>query len=63
MKPIVAETPEKKEVPIAEAIPAPAPESVASAPALPKTASEVPLIALFGLISVSFAFLLKRLVS
>lgn len=58
---IVAETPEKKEVPIAEAIPAPAPESLESA--LPKTASEVPLIMLFGLFSVSFAILVKRLVS
>jgi hypothetical protein len=62
-EPIVAETPERKEIPIAEAIPAPAPESVESAPALPKTASEVPLIALFGVLSVSFAFILKRLVS
>lgn len=62
-EPIVAETPEQKEVPIAEAIPAPAPESVASAPALPKTASEVPLIALFGALSVSFALILKRFVS
>ena len=60
-EPIVAETPEKKEIPIAEAIPAPAPESVESA--LPTTASEVPLIALFGLMSVSLAFVLKRLVS
>jgi LPXTG-motif cell wall-anchored protein len=36
---------------------------VASAPVLPKTASQVPLIALFGVLSVSFAFVLKRLVS
>jgi outer membrane biosynthesis protein TonB len=60
-EPIVAETPERKEIPIAEAIPASAPESVESA--LPKTASEVPLIALLGAMSVSFALLLKRLVS
>ena len=60
---IVAETPEQKEVPIAEVIPTPAPETVASAPSLPKTASQVPLIALFGVLSVSFAFLLKRFVS
>jgi hypothetical protein len=60
---IVAETPEQKEVPIAEAIPAPAPETVASTPTLPKTASQIPLIALFGVISVSFAFILKRFVS
>jgi hypothetical protein len=62
-EPIVAETPEQKEVPIAEVIPTPAPETVASAPVLPKTASQVPLIALFGVLSVSFAFVLKRLVS
>jgi hypothetical protein len=62
-EPIVAETPEQKEIPIAEAIPAPAPESVESAPVLPKTASEVPLIALLGVLSVSFAFILKRLMS
>lgn len=60
---IVAETPEQKEVPIAEVIPAPAPETVDSAPSLPKTASQVPLIALFGVFSVSFALLLKRFVS
>ena len=62
-EPIVAETPEQKEVPIAEAIPTPAPETVASAPALPKTASQVPLIALLGVLSVTFAFVLKRFVS
>jgi hypothetical protein len=61
-EPIVAETPEQKEVPIAEVIPTPAPETVASAPSLPKTASQVPLIALFGVLSVSFAFVLKRFV-
>lgn len=60
-EPIVAETPEQKEVPIAEAIPAPAPE--ASAPVLPATASQIPLIALFGVMLVSIAFILKRLVS
>jgi hypothetical protein len=62
-EPIVAETPEQKEVPLAEAIPAPAPETLSPAPALPKTASEVPLIALFGALSVSFALILKRFVS
>jgi len=62
-EPIVAETPERKEVPLAEAIPAPAPETLSPAPALPKTASEVPLIALFGALSVSFALILKRFVS
>ena len=59
-EPIVAETPEQKEVPIAEAIPAPAPETLTSVPALPKTASPVPLIALLGMLSISFAFMLKR---
>jgi hypothetical protein len=62
-EPIVAETPERKEVPLAEAIPAPAPETLSPAPALPKTASEVPLIALFGALSVGFALILKRFVS
>jgi hypothetical protein len=55
----MAETPEKKEIPIAEAIPEPTP----SAPALPQTASEIPLIALFGAMSVSLAVILKKLVS
>jgi hypothetical protein len=62
-EPIVAETPEQKEVPIAEAIPAPAAETLTAAPALPKTASQVPLIALLGVLSVTFAFALKRFVS
>ena len=62
-EPIVAETPEQKEVAIAEVVPTPAPETVSSAPALPKTASEIPLIALLGVLSVSFAFVLKRFVS
>jgi hypothetical protein len=60
---IVAETPERKEVPIAEFIPLPARETETVAAALPKTASEVPLIALFGALSVSLAFVLKRFVS
>jgi hypothetical protein len=80
--PIVAITPEQKEVPVAEVIavtqpvvqePAPA---VAQQPAtvvaqdttplvaenttLPKTASMVPLIALLGLASLGFAFVIKR---
>ena len=62
-EPIVAETPEQKEVPIAELIPTPAPETMASVSSLPKTASEIPLIALFGALSVSFALLLKRFVN
>jgi len=62
---IVAETPENKEVAIAEFIPTPAPETgkPSTALLLPQTGSQVPLIALFGLLSVSLAFILKRLVS
>lgn len=64
-KPIVSETPEKTEVPIPEAIPMPGQEteSLSPAPALPKTASQVPLVALLGVLSVTFAFVLKRFVS
>jgi len=66
-EPIVAETPEQKEVTVAEVFPTepPASENLAPAPApaLPKTASPVPLIALLGTLSVGFAFALKRLVS
>jgi len=58
---IVAETPEKKEVPITEFIPLPVRES--SAAELPKTASEVPLIAMFGMLSLGLAFALKRILS
>jgi len=63
--PIVSETPERTEVPIPETVPVPAKgtETLSPTPALPKTASEVPLIALFGVLSVTFAFMLKRLVS
>jgi LPXTG-motif cell wall-anchored protein len=64
-EPIVAETPEKKEVPITEVIPIPTreTETLSSAPVLPKTGSPVPLIALLGVLSISFAFVLKRFVS
>ncbi len=77
--PIVAVTPEQKEVPVAQAIqtappvveaktPAPAAEEKAPAPVaeteqLPKTASPIPLIALLGLASLGIAFTLKRLAS
>ncbi len=61
-EPIVAETPEKTEVPITEVIPLPARESeTLTAAELPKTASQVPLIAMFGLMSISLAFALKRI--
>ncbi len=76
--PIVAVTPEQKEVPVAEAIQTTPPatqEEATTPPAaqektappveeareLPKTASQIPLIALFGLTSLGIAFLLKRL--
>ncbi|MGC2420419.1 MAG: hypothetical protein WA405_02090 [Candidatus Acidiferrales bacterium] len=75
--PIVAVTPDQKEVPVAEAIQTapPAAQTVDTAPvadnttpaaapaALPKTASAVPLIALLGLASLGVAFTLKRRVS
>ncbi len=73
--PIVAETPEQKEVPVTEVImvtPAPAPvvaaapvvetapEPVAETKELPQTASQLPLIVLLGLLSLGAALLLKR---
>jgi|SRR5579864_147062 hypothetical protein len=59
--PIVAVTPEQKEVPVAEAIEtAPPAAEVAQNESLPKTASFVPLIALFGLASLGCAFAIKR---
>jgi len=71
--PIVAVTPEQKEVPVAEAVqtapPAAAAEvktpdpTVAETQPLPKTASAVPLFALLGLASLGVAFTLKRRVS
>jgi LPXTG-motif cell wall-anchored protein len=73
--PIVAVTPEQKEVPVAEVIqtapPAaevtPPPTAVAAPVAetqqLPKTGSRIPLIALLGLSSLGVAFTLKRLAS
>jgi LPXTG-motif cell wall-anchored protein len=72
--PIVAVTPEAKEEPVAQAIqinpevaevtpvPTPAPAIVAADPQLPKTGSQVPLIALLGLTSLGVAFTLKRFV-
>jgi len=82
--PIVAETPEQKEVPVTEAImvtpapaetvtPAPVVQETAPAPVvetapapvvetkqLPQTASQLPLIVLFGLMSLGVALALKR---
>jgi len=66
-EPMVAETPEQKEVTVAEAFPTEPPASQAlaptPAPALPKTASPVPLIGLMGALSMGFALALKRLLS
>jgi len=64
--PLVAVTPEEKEVPVAEviAVTPPAAEEatplVAQNTSLPKTASSLPLIALLGIASLGFAFVLKR---
>jgi hypothetical protein len=49
----VADIPEQKEVAVAEAV---------TAPALPSTASELPLIGLPGLLSVTFGLVLKSVV-
>lgn len=77
--PIVAVTPEEKELPITQAIqtsppvaevktPAPVVVQKDSAPVaereeLPQTASPIPLIALLGLVSLGVAFTLKRFAS
>jgi hypothetical protein len=73
--PIVAVTPDQKEVPVEEAIQTTPPAATASPVAatdpapvaqvqeLPKTASTIPLIALLGLASLGVAFTLKRLAS
>jgi hypothetical protein len=67
--PIIAVTPEQKEVPVAEVIMVtPAPAEVVATPApvvvetkeLPQTASYLPLIALLGFVSLGAALLLKR---
>jgi hypothetical protein len=68
--PLVAVTPERKEVPVEQAIainpetPAVAETAapVEVAQSLPKTASTVPLIALLGLVSLGCAFVVKRFV-
>ena len=64
--PIVAVTPEQKEVPVAEVIATSPPATEETTPlvaqntSLPKTASSLPLIALLGMASLGFAFVLKR---
>ena len=65
-EPVVAETPQEKEVTVAEAFPTEPPASEAVVPTsapLPKTASPVPFIGLIGMLSVGFALALKRLMS
>jgi hypothetical protein len=61
-EPIVAETPQQTEVPIADAVPAPAAETLVTravpATTLPQTASQIPLFALFGGMLISFAIIL-----
>ena len=73
--PIVAETPEQQEVPVAtviEVTPPVAAAPVAAAPVaaapvlvaaneLPKTASLLPLVTLLGVMMIGFAFVLKRI--
>lgn len=66
--PLVAITPEQKEVPLTEAIqvlplqkPAPAQAAVTAAKELPKTASPLPMLALLGLASIGLGFGLKLL--
>jgi LPXTG-motif cell wall-anchored protein len=65
---IIAVTPEQKEVPVAEVIQTSplvaenrATEQLAPITQLPKTASQLPLLALLGIASLGFAFVLKRI--
>jgi hypothetical protein len=64
-EPIVAETPQQTEVSIADIVPAPIAETLMAravpTPTLPKTASQIPLFALLGGMSISFAIILKRM--
>jgi hypothetical protein len=60
--PVVAETPAKEEVQVAEVVEAPAPVLVAEnrAAEAPKTASPIPLFAMIGSASLGVAFAVKR---
>jgi LPXTG-motif cell wall-anchored protein len=62
---IVAETPEKTEIAIGEFIPLTGSDTGTLSPShpLPQTGSQIPLIALLGALSVSFALVLKRFMS
>jgi hypothetical protein len=62
-EPIVAETPQEKEVTVAEAFPTEPRPVEALTPTLPKTASPVPFVGLVGMLSVGLALALKRLMS
>jgi len=66
--PIIAITPEQKEVPVARVIQTSplvaenrAPAALAQTTQLPKTGSLLPLMALLGVASLGFAFVLKRI--
>ena len=69
--PLVAITPEQREVPVAEVVQIPVtpvlvaqnrtPEPLAQTQQLPRTASLLPLMALLGVASLGFAFVLKRI--
>jgi LPXTG-motif cell wall-anchored protein len=67
--PVIAITPEQKEVPVTEVIQTtapdatPAPAVAATVAELPKTGSMIPLIALLGLGSLGVALTLKKLAS
>ncbi len=56
--PIIAVTPEQKEVPVAEVIQT---APLVAENELPRTASLIPLIVMLGLASLGFAFVLKRI--
>jgi hypothetical protein len=59
--PVVAVTPEQKEVPVAEAFPVDSDKPlVADNTTLPQTASSLPLVALLGFASLGLAFVVKR---
>jgi len=64
-EPIVVETPQQTEVTVAEAFPPFIPRETGNllAPPMPKTASPVPMIAMFGVLAVSVGFILRRLVA
>ena len=58
--PIAAVTPTGEEAPLAEVVEAPPPEEVAEAKTLPQTASYLPLLACFGLLSLGAAGIMSK---